>query len=388
MTDRANRSREEPRDEWGVLAVPVDEPPPTEVATEEDQRAASLADQSVPDDGSPPGQPPAGQPPPGPPGGRIFSLEGRPAPSLYLIGWLGSAAGLAIVAVALLSGSPSVAPLIALIGICVLTIGLSVAAGYQLVARASRPAYAYRGPSPLILFGVVLGLSTVLSFALGLIGLRSDEPAGFLIALGVVAATYLLVVGLFLVRTGVLRWSEMGWLGWPVGTRYGAARLLGDVAYAVALMVPTLLLALILAAILSQLLGVLPTQILPDAVTGGDRILILVAAAILAPIGEELFFRGFALTAWLRDLGPRAALIRASMLFAIVHIANVDVAPGQAGVGLAQALIQFAVILPVGTVLGVLFLQRGMVAAIAGHMAYNGLGLLLYLAGRSVAGAG
>jgi membrane protease YdiL (CAAX protease family) len=153
-------------------------------------------------------------------------------------------------------------------------------------------------------------------------------------------------------------------------------------------MVPTLLLALILAAILSQLLGVLPTQILPDAVTGGDRILILVAAAILAPIGEELFFRGFALTAWLRDLGPRGALIRASMLFAIVHIANVDVAPGQAGVGLAQALIQFAVILPVGTVLGVLFLQRGMVAAIAGHMAYNGLGLLLYLAGRSVAGAG
>ncbi|MDQ3552916.1 MAG: CPBP family intramembrane metalloprotease [Chloroflexota bacterium] len=383
MTDRSDRSRDEPRDEWDVLAVPVDEPPPAEVATEEDQRATALADQSVLDDGSPPGPPPAG-----PPGARIFSLEGRPAPSLYLIGWLGSAAGLAILAVALLSGSPAVAPLIALIGICVLTIGLSVAAGYQLVARAGRPAYAYRGPSPLILFGVVLGLSTVLSLALGPLGLRSDEPAGFLIALGVVAATYLIVVGLFLVRTGVLRWSDMGWLGWPVGSRYGPGRLLGDVAYAVALMVPTLLLALILAAILSQLLGVLPTQILPEAVTGGDRLLILVAAAILAPIAEELFFRGFALTAWLRDLGPRGALIRASLFFAIVHIANVDVEPGQAGMGLAQALIQFAVILPVGTVLGVLFLQRGMVAAIAGHMAYNGLGLLLYLAGRAASGAG
>lgn len=383
MTDRSDRPGEGARDGWGVLKVPVDEPPPGAIATEEDLRAASPTGGSLPADGSPPGAAP-----PGPPGGRTFSLEGRPAPSLYLIGWLGTAAGLAILAVALLSGSPSMAPLIALIGIAVLTIGLSVAAGYQLVARASRPAYGYRGPSPLILFGIVLCLSTVISAFLALIGVRSDQPPGFLLALGVVAVTYSLVVGLFLVRSGASRWSEMGWPGWPVGRRYGTVRLLGDVAYAISLMVPTLLLALVLAAILSQFLGVLPTQILPDAETGGDRILILLAAAILAPIGEELFFRGFALTAWLRDLGPRSALIRASLFFAIVHIANVDVEPGQAGTGLAQALIQFAVILPVGTVLGVLFLQRGMVAAIAGHMAYNGLGLALYLAGRSIAGPG
>lgn len=383
MTDRSDRPDDGSGDEWGVLKVPIDGPPPGAIATEEDLDRASPDSKSLPG-----GRPEPGEGPPGPPGGSTFSLEGRPAPSLYLIGWLGTAGGLAILAVALLSGSPSVAPLIALIGIAVLTIGLSFAAGYQLVARASRPAYAYRGPSPLILFGIVLCLSTVVSALLALIGARSDQPPGFLLALGLVAVTYLLVVGLFVVRSGALRWSEMGWLGWPVGSRYGTVRLLGDVAYAIALMVPTLLLALVLAAILSQLLGVLPTQILPDPETGGDRILILVAAAILAPIGEEVFFRGFALTAWLRDLGPRSALIRASLFFAIVHIANVDVEPGQAGTGLAQALIQFAVILPVGTVLGVLFLQRGMIAAIAGHMAYNGLGLALYLAGRSIAGPG
>ena len=382
MTDRPDRPGDESRDEWGVLVIPVDEPPPGDVATEEDLRAAPA------DDGPPAADDPSpGAPPPGPPGGRTFSLEGRPAPSLYLIGWLGSVAGLAMVAVALLSGSPSVAPLIALIGIFVLTIGLSVAAGYQLVARAGRAAHAYRGPSTLILFGIVLCLSTGLAALLGLLGVRSDEPLGFLVALGVVALTYLLVVALFVVRSGALRWSEMGWLGWPVGSRYGPARLVGDMGYALALMVPTLLLALLLAAILSQLLGVLPAQILPDTATSGDRILILLAAAILAPIGEELFFRGFALTAWLRDLGPRRALIRASLFFAVVHIANVEAEPGQIGVGLAQALIQFAVILPVGTVLGVLFLQRGMVAAIAGHVAYNGLGLVLYLVGRSVSGA-
>lgn len=363
--------------------MPVDGPPPGAIATEEDLAGTSPYGGSRPAAGAEPG---AG--PPGPPGGRTFSLEGRPAPSLYLIGWLGTAGGLAILAVALLSGSPSVAPLIALIGIAVLTVGLSFAAGYQLVARASRPAYAYRGPSPLILLGIVLCLSTVVFALLALVPVRSDQPPGFLLALGVVAVTYLLVVGLFAVRSGALRWSEMGWPGWPVGSRYGTVRLLRDVAYAIALMVPTLLLALVLAAILARLLGVLPTQILPVAETSGDRILILLAAVILAPIGEELFFRGLALTAWLRDLGPRSALIRASLFFAVLHIANVDVAPGQAGTGLAQAMIQFAVILPVGTVLGVLFLQRGMIAAIAGHMTYNGLGLALYLAGRSIAGPG
>ncbi len=383
MTDRSDRPGDGSPDEWGVLKVPVDGPPPGAIATEEDLAGTSPYGGSRPAAGAEPG---AG--PPGPPGGRTFSLEGRPAPSLYLIGWLGTAGGLAILAVALLSGSPSVAPLIALIGIAVLTVGLSFAAGYQLVARASRPAYAYRGPSPLILLGIVLCLSTVVFALLALVPVRSDQPPGFLLALGVVAVTYLLVVGLFAVRSGALGWSEMGWPGWPVGSRYGTVRLLRDVAYAIALMVPTLLLALVLAAILARLLGVLPTQILPVAETSGDRILILLAAVILAPIGEELFFRGLALTAWLRDLGPRSALIRASLFFAVLHIANVDVAPGQAGTGLAQAMIQFAVILPVGTVLGVLFLQRGMIAAIAGHMTYNGLGLALYLAGRSIAGPG
>ncbi|CAN5519739.1 hypothetical protein BH20CHL6_BH20CHL6_16240 [soil metagenome] len=383
MTDRSDRPPDESRDEWGILAIPVEEPPPGDVDTEEDLRAAALAAEGSPS--APPTDPP-GAPPAGPPGGGTFSLEGRPAPSLYLIGWLGSVAGMAIVAVALLSGSPDVAPLIALIGIFVLTIGLSVAAGYQLVARAERPAHAYRGPSPLILFGIVFGLSTCIAVVLGLFDILSGDAAGFLVAAGIVSIPYLLVVGLFVERSRALHWSEMGWLGWPVGSRYGPARLLGDVAYAVALIVPTLLLALILAAILSQILGVLPTQILPEAGTDLDRILLLIGAAVLVPIAEELFFRGFALTAWLRDLGPRRALIRASLFFAIVHIANVDAEPGQAGAGLAQALLQFAVILPVGTMLGVLFLQRGMVAAIAGHMTYNGLGLLLSFFASSLAG--
>jgi membrane protease YdiL (CAAX protease family) len=106
-------------------------------------------------------------------------------------------------------------------------------------------------------------------------------------------------------------------------------------------------------------------------------VVVAVAAAIIIPIGEELFFRGFAMTAWLRDLGPRAALVRSSLFFALVHIANIS--STTFGEGAAQAVLQTAIILPVGFVLGWLFLRRGMAAAIGGHVAYNGLLLALVL---------
>ena len=109
----------------------------------------------------------------------------------------------------------------------------------------------------------------------------------------------------------------------------------------------------------------------------------MLAAAIIAPIGEEAFFRGFALSAWLRDLGERPALIRSALFFAFVHILNIRVSAEQASEGLGQAILEFAVILPLGLALGWLFLRRGIVASIAGHMAYNGFLLALLALSRT-----
>ena len=120
--------------------------------------------------------------------------------------------------------------------------------------------------------------------------------------------------------------------------------------------------------------SVLPTPSRSSA----EALAIAAAAALIIPIGEELFFRGFTLTAWLRDLGPRSALIRSAVFFALIHIANINDV-GSFGEGFAQALLQTAIILPVGLVLGWLFLRRGMAAAIAGHVTYNSLLLVLSL---------
>ena len=117
---------------------------------------------------------------------------------------------------------------------------------------------------------------------------------------------------------------------------------------------------------------------LPTPGSSLEALAIAVVAALIIPVGEELFFRGFALTAWLRDLGPRSALIRSSVFFAIIHIANITTSTRSAE-GAAQALLQTAVILPVGFVLGWLFLRRGMGGAIAGHVTYNATLLFLSL---------
>ena len=80
--------------------------------------------------------------------------------------------------------------------------------------------------------------------------------------------------------------------------------------------------------------------------------MVALAAAIVAPIGEELFFRGFALTAWLRDLWGRApASFGAPRSSPRIHILNITPTTSFAE-GAGQAVLQSAVIFPVGLVLG------------------------------------
>jgi membrane protease YdiL (CAAX protease family) len=317
----------------------------------------------------------------GPPGGRIFSLEGRPVPALYLGAWLFSIGGLAALLVATQAELSTSRSLMALAGIVALGLGLAAAAGYQLVSRADRHPDSYRGPSPLLMFGLVLVVSSLASALLGLAGLVDpDQPGGFLLGLIVVALVYLVCIELFVVRGGALSWAAMGW---PV-RRPGMFRVaLRDIGVAVAVMIPVTLGVLLWGGLLATVLQVSAPETLPEAHGSTEALAVVLAAAVVAPIGEEAFFRGFALTAWLRDLGERPALIRSALFFALVHILNIRVAADQATEGLGQALLQFAVIMPLGLALGWLFLRRGIVAAIAGHMAYNGFLLALVALARS-----
>jgi membrane protease YdiL (CAAX protease family) len=341
-----------------------------------------LTDLPSPDDEDAPAYLPQ-EPSEGPPGGRIFSLEGRPVPSLYLLAWLLTVGGLGALLFVAQADPSSGASLVALASTIALGVGLACAAGYQLVARADRYPDRYRGPSPLILFGLVLVISTLISAGLAVLGVVDiDEPLGFLLGLCAVVGTYLGVIWLFVVRGRALSWPDMGWPGSGTTPR----TLLRATGEAIIVMLPVTFGVLLWGGLLATLLGVGAPDTLPEAHDSVEALAVVLAAAVVAPIGEEAFFRGFALTAWWRDLGPRSALIRSAVFFALVHILNIRVAPGEAGQGIGQALLEFLVILPLGFALGWLFIRRGIVGSIAGHVTYNGI-LLVLVALASMSGA-
>src|SRR5512141_1947668 len=88
--------------------------------------------------------------------------------------------------------------------------GLAAAAGYQVIARRTRPAERYRGPAPLVLFAFQFALVNALSLVLIALGVPlADSPAGFFVAAVVLLSGYFIVIWLFVVRTGALSWREM-----------------------------------------------------------------------------------------------------------------------------------------------------------------------------------
>jgi membrane protease YdiL (CAAX protease family) len=102
----------------------------------------------------------------------------------------------------------------------------------------------------------------------------------------------------------------------------------------------------------------------------------LVAGAVVAPVAEEIFFRGFALTAWQRSLGPGRAIVRATILFTLAHVVDIQ------GTGFANALALVAVgagsRVPVALALGWLYVRRGSLWAPIGlHATFNAVLLVI-----------
>lgn len=78
-------------------------------------------------------------------------------------------------------------------------------------------------------------------------------------------------------------------------------------------------------ALLIQLLGAdLPTQELVDAagsaVSGLDQVVVIVSLVVVAPVSEELVFRGVLLRGLQARYGPRAAIVGSAAAFALVHL--------------------------------------------------------------------
>ncbi|MEO6349764.1 MAG: type II CAAX endopeptidase family protein [Candidatus Limnocylindrales bacterium] len=310
-----------------------------------------------------------------------FSLEGRPAAGLYLVGWLLSGLGLGLLFIAI-QVAPPAGGLLLMTALLSVAVGFAASAGYQVIARASRPASAFRSASPAIVLALQLVLSLVLGTVWVVLGVpdpRESAP-GFLVISLTLLASYMFVVWLFGVRTGAMRWRDMGV---PVlSGRLAWAQIGRDVGFGGITMLIMWPLVTFLAGLLALGLGTRTADVVPDPVSSIDVLLTALGAGLFVPIGEEVFFRGYALTAWLRDRGARSALIRSTLFFAFAHVLGVTATTFDQG--WRQALLTVVVITPVGAALGWLFLRRGLFCSIAGHATFNLVSVLAVTVAQSL----
>jgi membrane protease YdiL (CAAX protease family) len=307
------------------------------------------------------------------PGTGTFTIEGRSAPALFVIGWLGTLIGFGFLAVAIMAGGGIRATLLFVVGLVLLAIGLIAAAGSQGIERRVRATLPYRGPSPFLVFAATIPVSVliiiVLSIPLAAVNVDLDGPIGALLSVTIQAIVYVGMVRLLVVDTGALDWRAMRVL--PLD-RTAVAEMGGGALWAI----PVIFVTAIVAQVLLSIFPVEPTSPLPPTGTVMGFILSFVAGVLVAPFGEEILFRSFATTAWARGIGTRRALVVGALFFAFAHVLTITGASAGDAVGLA--VVAFGGRIPVALALGWLFLRRNTIWASFGlHAAFNGVLLAL-----------
>jgi membrane protease YdiL (CAAX protease family) len=255
------------------------------------------------------------------PGTGTFTIEGRSAPGLFVVGWLASLVGIGAVVVALLSGEGAAGRVLFLGGLVLLSVGLVAGAGGQAIERRARAARSYAGPSPFLLFAAAVPISGLLLFLagalLGAVGIPVDGPVGRLVSVSLQALVYVGLIRLLVVDGGSLGWTDMG-------LRRPVAGVLAEMTRGGLWAAPVILATLPVAYLISRLIPVTPVSPLPPTGESVGFAINLLAGAVVAPLSEEILFRGFSTTAWMRDMGRDRGLGRGAGFFAVVHVLTIS----------------------------------------------------------------
>ncbi|MBI2763944.1 MAG: CPBP family intramembrane metalloprotease [Chloroflexi bacterium] len=254
-----------------------------------------------------------------------FTIEGRQAPGLFVFGWIAILVGGSASIVGLLAGRSLAGTLLFALGMAMLLVALILLGGSQAIERRAALA-SYAGPSPILVFAaVVVGwyISAIVPDGIA----AREFVRGAVLAAPVVLVTAVVVIAL------------VGAIGQP------------------------------------------PDAPLPPTGSSSGLLLNLLTGALIAPVYEELFFRGFTQTAWRRMAGPTQAIVRSAALFALVHA--MDQTGDTFSAALGVAVVAAGARLPVALALGLVFERRGSLwAAIGLHATFNAV--LLVVAERAL----
>jgi len=325
-------------------------------------------------------------------------ILGVPGLAALLVLWIGARVGLSF------RGTPIPALLLVEAVSIVAAVGLSGAALAQAHQRRTDGWKDYAGPAPLLAGGALLALIACLSlpleYGLSAAGIRPGVAGSTLLQVLLYLVIYVGVVHVLVVKTGALTWrdivrpqrlapSQDEWTAAPKTLKsldtWGrpvrrwqsrvAAGSVGDILWALALLLPLFFVSALLSALLSVALGLHGSDITSPVtmtVTELDRWITILAVAILVPIGEEIFYRGFATNAWGRSLSRSSVILRAAFFFAAVHLINVT--STDAGLSMRVAVFNMAVRVPIAIALTWIYMRRrSLIASATLHGSYNGL---------------
>lgn len=250
-------------------------------------------------------------------------------------------------------------------GICLL-VGLLAHAARSLVVRESLPPARYRGPSILVMLVIAfvaanLAIVPAAGQIAALLGGGELSPLGTLAILTVTQVGLLGVTALYVAAPRAL-----------VGLRLLPERgLWRSIGLGLVLAVPAWIGAQLIGVIvirLMDLVGLQPdTGVAEQALANADPVVLVLALVLVAPVAEELFFRGVVYNAWLREYGARVAIVGSGLLFAVIHASLFLLLPF-AALGIALALLYRA--------------TGSLPAVIALHAGFNGITVLIGLLAR------
>jgi membrane protease YdiL (CAAX protease family) len=247
-------------------------------------------------------------------GGALLAVGALGAGSLALDGQL---AGI----------DPIVMAWLTIAGALAFTIGLLYTAVRQLRVRRYLAPERYRGPSVLLLLALVLVLASVITAPFGadaaalLLGSGELTLLGSIVLLISTQAALLLVSWLLVFRPNAL--AALPRFPGPEPARAVRMGLLWGIAAWIG--------ASVVSAGVVALLEVLGVEVEPQAaeqaLTVVEPWVAVLAIVILAPIAEELFFRGVVFNAFLRERGLRFAYLGSAAMFAVIHLSIVALLP-------------------------------------------------------------
>jgi membrane protease YdiL (CAAX protease family) len=238
-----------------------------------------------------------------------------------------------------------------------------------ILRRRVLPENRYRGGSVIALLllaiigGAILSAPVLLALANWDANLlQAPPPALLTFELLVTPLSFLAVLVVFVALPRALPGLRL-WRGWR-----SVAQLAVGAALGVATWIAIGLAAAAIESLLSRLgINLEGQQEVVGLATKVNPVVAVLTIAILAPIAEELFFRGLAFNAWEREYGTRRAVFGSSLLFSVAHI------PG--GGGVAAVVIIFAL----GLILALVFARTRTIATTIGLHAFFNLATLVVL---------